>query len=381
MLHSKLHNFKFNEEDSIRYSRHLLLPQVGLQGQRKLKSAKVLCIGAGGLGSIILMYLAASGIGTIGIVDNDNVDLSNLQRQIIHSSKFLNKPKTNSAYNTLMSLNHNCYIIQHQIKLRPDNVIDILYAYDIIIDGTDNFETKYLINDACILLNKPNVYGAIFQFQGQASVFNYRGGPNYRDIYPSVPLQNQAFSCEETGVLGILPGTIGLVQATETIKIILGIGKILSKRVLLYDALKTSYSTLQIDSQTNINRKYFDSFYEDSISIPFQDCNITVDKLKRLMLSESKYLVIVDVRTKQEYCLDHIQNSISLPLNQLDNSQTIKWIYSQSQKKKVVVHCKTGQRSARALQLLNGYGVRAYQLSGGIIAWHKDNSKPLLNKQ
>lgn len=382
MLHTLFKNLALNEEDYIRYSRHLLLPQISFQGQKKLKNAKVLCIGAGGLGSIVLMYLAAVGVGTIGIVDYDNVELSNLQRQIIHSHQFLEKSKTNSAVDTLNKINPSCDIIPYNLKLASHNILEILYPYDIVIDGTDNFETKYLVNDACVILNKPNVYGAIFQFEGQVSVFNYRGGPNYRDIYPIIPSQDQVPSCAEAGVIGVLPGIIGVLQATETIKIILGIGEILSKRLLIYDALKTSFYILRIKSSININNEYLSlgkAKYFNKNMKPFNKIlpvpKITVKQLRNLIETESRPFLIIDVRTKQESLMHKIQDSICLPLNQLETSRNLKWIDSQSKNKDIILHCKTGQRSARAIHVLAQHGIYAYHLEGGIVAWERNINK------
>nr|WDA98801.1 molybdopterin biosynthesis protein [Sciadococcus taiwanensis] len=378
MAYSLFDNVELNEPEYLRYARHLSLPQIGTQGQKKIKNAKVICIGTGGLGSIALMYLAAAGLGNIAIVDYDNVDLSNLQRQLIHSEKFLERSKIESAIDTISKINPNCNIIPYNLKLTYENVLEVLYPYDIVIEGTDNFDTKYLINDACVLLNKPEVYGAIFQFQGQVSVFNYRGGPNYRDIYPIIPSPNQIPSCSEAGVIGVLPGVIGILQATETLKLILGIGEILNKKLLIYDALKASFSSLSINTKINIKQEYFYQLKVNSGSLERKkECGppeITVSQLQKLIDKRPHAFLIIDVRTKQEHLINKIPDSISLPINQLENTANINWINFQSKQKQIILHCKTGQRSAQAIQILEKYGVYAYNLEGGIIAWQQNKN-------
>jgi len=235
-----------SKEEYERYSRHIILPEVGLEGQKKLKAAKVLCIGTGGLGSPLLLYLAAAGVGRIGIVDFDVVDASNLHRQIIHGTSWVGKPKIQSAKQRILEINPNCQVDLYETRLTAANALDIFAPYDIVVDGTDNFPTRYLVNDACVLTGKPNVYGSIFRFEGQATVFNYQDGPNYRDLYPDPPPPGLVPSCAEGGVLGVLCGVIGTIQATETIKIILGQGTTLSGRLLLYDALQMKFRELKL---------------------------------------------------------------------------------------------------------------------------------------
>ena len=237
---------KLSNEEIARYSRHLILPEVGMEGQQKLKAAKVLCVGTGGLGAPLAMYLAAAGVGTIGLVDFDTVDSSNLQRQIIHSTATVGKLKVDSAEIMLKGLNPFLNVVKHNVMLTSANALDILKDYDVIADGTDNFQTRYLVNDACVLLNKPNAYGSIFRFEGQASVFGTKEGPCYRCLYPEPPPPGLVPSCAEGGVLGILPGLVGVIQATETIKLILGIGEPLIGRLLLVDALGMSFRTLKL---------------------------------------------------------------------------------------------------------------------------------------
>src|SRR3974390_223609 len=233
-------------DDLARYSRHLILPEVGMEGQRRLKAARVLCVGTGGLGSPLAFYLAAAGVGTLGLVDFDVVDASNLQRQIIHSTRDIGRKKLDSAEEKLLALNPALKVVKHETLLSSENALDILKDYDIVADGTDNFPTRYLVNDACVLLGKPNVYGSIFRFEGQATVFAYEGGPCYRCLYPEPPPPGLVPSCAEGGVLGILPGTIGLIQATEAVKLILGIGEPLVGRLLLYDALAMRFRELKL---------------------------------------------------------------------------------------------------------------------------------------
>ena len=236
MINPNLETITLNKEEIERYSRHIILPEVGLEGQKKLKAASVICVGTGGLGSPLLLYLAAAGIGNIGIVDFDIVESSNLQRQIIHGASWVGKLKIESAKNRILEINPTCQVDLYKNRLSSENAIQILKPYDVVVDGTDNFPTRYLTNDACFLLNKPNIYGSIFRFEGQTTVFNYQGGPNYRDLFPEPPPPGMVPSCAEGGVLGVLPGIIGTIQATETIKVILGSNNTLSGRLLLYNA-------------------------------------------------------------------------------------------------------------------------------------------------
>ncbi|MFS8887829.1 molybdopterin-synthase adenylyltransferase MoeB, partial [Synechococcus sp. R55.1] len=246
MLNLDTSQVSLSREEMERFSRHLILPEVGLEGQKRLKAGKVLCIGTGGLGSPLLLYLAAAGVGRIGIVDFDVVDVSNLQRQVIHGTSWVGKPKVESAKNRILEINPHCQVDVYNTALKAHNALELFANYDVIVDGTDNFPTRYLVNDACVLTGKPNVYGSIFRFEGQATVFNYEDGPNYRDLYPEPPPPGLVPSCAEGGVLGILPGIIGVIQATETVKILLGVGTTLSGRLLLYDALNMSFRELKL---------------------------------------------------------------------------------------------------------------------------------------
>ena len=268
MLNPDLSKIQLTKEEYERYSRHIILPEVGLDGQKKLKAASVLCIGTGGLGSPLLLYLAAAGIGRIGIVDFDIVDQSNLQRQIIHGQSWVGKPKIESARNRILEINPYCQVDLYETRLSSENALDIVKDYDVVVDGTDNFPTRYLVNDACVLLNKPNVYGSIFRFEGQATVFNYQEGPNYRDLYPEPPPPGMVPSCAEGGVLGVLPGIIGTIQANETIKVILGTGNTLSGRLLLYNALDMTFRELKL--RPNPVRPVIDKLidYEQFCGIP-----------------------------------------------------------------------------------------------------------------
>jgi molybdopterin/thiamine biosynthesis adenylyltransferase len=282
-----------SKEEYERYSRHIILPEVGLEGQKKLKAAKVLCIGTGGLGSPLLLYLAAAGVGRIGIVDFDVVDASNLHRQIIHGTSWVGKPKIQSAKQRILEINPNCQVDLYETRLTAANALDIFAPYDIVVDGTDNFPTRYLVNDACVLTGKPNVYGSIFRFEGQATVFNYQDGPNYRDLYPDPPPPGLVPSCAEGGVLGVLCGVIGTIQATETIKIILGQGTTLSGRLLLYDALQMKFRELKL--RPNPVRPVIDRLidYEQFCGIPQAKAVETDSPSPKLLSRNSRKLSIV----------------------------------------------------------------------------------------
>ncbi|MGH2413727.1 MAG: molybdopterin-synthase adenylyltransferase MoeB, partial [Microcystaceae cyanobacterium] len=301
MLNPNLEEIQLTKEEYQRYSRHIILPEVGLDGQKRLKGASVLCIGTGGLGSPLLLYLAAAGIGRIGIVDFDVVDHSNLQRQVIHGTSWVGKPKIESAKNRILEINPYCQVDLYNTRLSSENALDIFEPYDIIIDGTDNFPTRYLTNDACVLLNKPNVYGSIFRFEGQATVFNYQGGPNYRDLFPEPPPPGMVPSCAEGGVLGVLCGIIGTIQATEAIKIILGVETTLSGRLLLYNALDMKFRELKLrpNPERPVIEKLID--YEQFCGIPKEEPKmeipeITVQELKEILDSGADDYVLIDVR-------------------------------------------------------------------------------------
>ena len=369
-------------EEVQRYSRHLILPEVGVDGQRKLKAARVLCVGAGGLGSPAALYLGAAGIGTIGIIDFDAVDMSNLQRQILHGTPDVGRSKLQSARDRINALNPNVRVESHETALTSKNALEIFRDYDIILDGTDNFATRYLVNDACVLLNKPNAYGSIFRFEGQASVFATKGGPCYRCLYPQPPPPGLVPSCAEGGVLGVLPGVIGTIQATETIKLILGAGGTLIGRLLLYDAWGMRFRELKLrrdadcpvcgDRPTVRELIDYDQFCgiapaPAQTAAPPADFEITVLDLKRSMDSGANPYIL-DVREPQEYQICRIPGSVLIPLGQV--AGRVDEIIQGAQGRPIVVQCKMGGRSAKATQLLRDRGVdRAQNLKGGILAW------------
>lgn len=374
-----------SHEEVKRYSRHLIMPEVAMEGQKKLKAAKILLVGTGGLGSPTALYLAAAGIGTIGLVDYDVVDLTNLQRQVIHGTKDIGHPKIESAATTLADINPHVNIIKHEVPLSSDNALAIIKDYDIVIDGTDNFPTRYLVNDACVMLGKINVYGSIFRFEGQVSVFGAKDGPCYRCMFPAPPPPGLVPNCAEGGVLGILPGTIGTLQATEAIKIILGIGEPLIGRLLLYDALDMSFDTVKVRKNDQCpvcgsNPTITELIdYEDFCGVPAHDHSayergeteglkpvpaISATELhKRLNSGES--LVVIDVRDPHE-----------LDISQLDFAQHIQQntvkqhLHEIPQDIPVVVMCRTGVRSGDVVRVLENEGYEnAMNLAGGINAW------------
>ncbi|MBW4629104.1 MAG: molybdopterin-synthase adenylyltransferase MoeB [Brasilonema octagenarum HA4186-MV1] len=382
MLNPNLDEIQLTKDDYERYSRHLILPEVGLEGQKRLKAASVLCIGTGGLGSPLLLYLAAAGIGRIGIVDFDVVDTSNLQRQVIHGTSWINKPKIESAKNRILEINPYCQIDLYETRLTSENALDIVRPYDVVVDGTDNFPTRYLVNDACVLLNKPNVYGSIFRFEGQATVFNYEGGPNYRDLYPEPPPPGMVPSCAEGGVLGILPGIIGVIQATETVKIIIGKGTTLSGRLLLYDALNMKFRELKLrpNPVRPVIEKLID--YEQFCGIPqakaqedkqqMEMSEITVQELKQLLDSGTNDFVLLDVRNPHEYEIAQISGSVLIPLSEIESGSGVVKVKELLNGHRLIAHCKSGMRSAKALGILKEAGVNGTNVKGGILAWSKE---------
>jgi sulfur-carrier protein adenylyltransferase/sulfurtransferase len=388
MLNPNLDTVELTKEEYQRYSRHIILPEVGLDGQKRLKSASVLCIGTGGLGSPLLLYLAAAGIGRIGIVDFDIVDRSNLQRQIIHGTSWVGKPKIESAKHRILEINPDCQVDLYETALSAANALEILKPYDVVIDGTDNFPTRYLTNDACVLLGKPNVYGSIFRFEGQATVFNYQEGPNYRDLYPEPPPPGMVPSCAEGGVLGVLCGIIGTIQATEAIKIILGAENTLSGRLLLYNALDMKFRELKLrpNPVRPVIEKLID--YEQFCGIPQAEAaeaqqqmeipEMTVRELKQLIDSGADDYVLVDVRNPNEYEIAKIPGAVLIPLPDIENGDGIEKIEQLVNGHKLVVHCKMGGRSAKALGILKDAGIQGTNVKGGIIAWSRevDSSVP-----
>ena len=382
MLNPNLDEIQLNKQEYERYSRHLILPEVGLEGQKRLKAASVLCIGTGGLGSPLLLYLAAAGVGRIGIVDFDIVDHSNLQRQVIHGTSWVGKPKIESAKNRILEINPFCQVDLYETRVSSENAIDIATPYDIIIDGTDNFPTRYLMNDVCVLLNKPNVYGSIFRFEGQATVFNYEGGPNYRDLYPEPPPPGMVPSCAEGGVLGVLCGVVGSIQATEAIKIILGQGTTLSGRLLLYNALEMTFRQLKLrpNPVRPVIEKLID--YEQFCGIPqakaqeasqqTQIPEMTVTELKELIDSGAKDFVLLDVRNPNEYQICQIPGSVLVPLPDIEHGAGVAKVKELLNGHRLIAHCKMGGRSAKALGILKEAGIEGINVKGGITAWSEE---------
>jgi len=366
-----------SNEEILRYSRHLIMPEVGMAGQQKLKAAKVLCIGTGGLGSPLALYLTAAGVGTLGLVDFDVVDYTNLQRQIIHSTPDVGRPKLDSAEEKLRALNPYVDIRKFETSLTSANALEIFRDFDVIADGTDNFPTRYLVNDACVLTGKPNVYGSIFRFEGQASVFATKDGPCYRCLYPEPPPPGLVPSCAEGGVLGILPGLVGIIQATEVIKLILGPGEPLTGRLLMVDALAMSFRTLKLRKNPECPAcglhptitKLID--YEQFCGIPaaghqepaVSANDITPQELKR-RLDAGDDLFVLDVREPNEYQIANLGGYL-IPLGDLP-----KRVSELDSSREIVAHCKMGGRSAKAVDFLRQAGFKKVRnLAGGITAW------------
>lgn len=382
MLNPNLDEVQLTKEEYERYSRHLILPEVGLEGQKRLKAASVLCIGTGGLGSPLLLYLAAAGVGRIGIVDFDIVDSSNLQRQVIHGTSWVGKPKIQSAKDRILEINPNCQVDLYETRLSSENALAIVEPYDIVVDGTDNFPTRYLVNDACVLLNKPNVYGSIFRFEGQATVFNYEDGPNYRDLYPEPPPPGMVPSCAEGGVLGILPGIIGVIQATETVKIILGKGTTLSGRLLLYNALNMTFRELKL--RPNPERPVIDKLIdyeffcgvtqakEEEAKRQMEMQEMTVQELKQLLDSGKDDFLLLDVRNPNEYEIAKIPGAVLVPLPEIEQGPGVEKVKSLLNGHRLIAHCKMGGRSAKALGILKDVGIEGINVKGGITAWSKE---------
>jgi molybdopterin/thiamine biosynthesis adenylyltransferase/rhodanese-related sulfurtransferase len=376
-------------DDLARYSRHLILPEVGMEGQQKLKAARVLCVGTGGLGSPLAFYLAAAGIGTLGLVDFDVVDASNLQRQIIHSTRDIGRKKLDSAAEKLTALNPALNVVKHETMLTSANALEILKDYDIVADGTDNFPTRYLVNDACVLLGKPNVYGSIFRFEGQASVFATEEGPCYRCLYPEPPPPGLVPSCAEGGVLGILPGLVGVIQATEVIKLILGKGSSLIGRLLLVDALNMKFRELKLrknhecpvcgDNPTVTELIDYQNFC-GIVPETAQDANmkngipqITVKELKR-RLDAGEDVQLIDVREPYEFQIAQIGGKL-IPQNDVPNR-----LGEIDRNREVVVHCRSGARSQKIAEFLKQAGYpRVANVAGGILAW-SDEIDPKVQK-
>lgn len=373
-----------------RYSRHLIIPDVAMAGQQRLMNAKVLCVGAGGLGSPALMYLAAAGVGTLGIVEFDTVDESNLQRQIIHGQSDIGKSKAISAKEKIAEINPNVNVVVHEVRIDTDNVMEIFSQYDLIVDGTDNFATRYLVNDACVLLKKPYVWGSIYRFDGQASVFWAEYGPCYRCLYPEPPPPGMVPSCAEGGVLGVLCASIGSIQTTEAIKLITGIGEPLIGQLMIYDALEMSYRKIKVrkdpkcplcsdkPTQTELLPDYeaFCGVLSDAAEVAVKDSTISVTELKSKIDKKENFLLI-DVREPSEYEIVKIPGSLLIPKQGFLDGSALAGL---PQDKPIILHCKSGVRSAECLAILKSAGFAdATHVSGGVVAWAKqiDTSLPV----
>ena len=373
-----------------RYSRHLIIPDVAMAGQQRLMNAKVLCVGAGGLGSPALMYLAAAGVGTLGIVEFDTVDESNLQRQIIHGQSDIGKSKALSAKEKIAEINPNVNVVVHEVRLDTDNVMEIFAQYDLIVDGTDNFATRYLVNDACVLLKKPYVWGSIYRFDGQASVFWAEYGPCYRCLYPEPPPPGMVPSCAEGGVLGVLCASIGSIHTTEAIKLITGIGEPLIGQLMIYDALEMSYRKIKVrkdpkcplcsekPSQTALLPDYeaFCGVLSDAAEVAVKDSTISVSDLKTKIDKKENFLLI-DVREPSEFEIVRIPGSVLIPKQGFLDGSALAGL---PQDKPIILHCKSGVRSAECLAILKSAGFAdATHVSGGVVAWAKqiDTSLPV----
>ena len=362
-----------------RYSRHLIIPDVGKTGQRRLKNARVLCVGAGGLGSPALLYLAAAGVGTLGIIDFDVVDESNLQRQIIHGQSDLGRPKAVSAMESIREINPLVNVILHEERLDSDNAMQIFEPYDLIVDGTDNFATRYLVNDACVLLGKPYVWGSIYRFDGQASVFWAEHGPCYRCLYPEPPPPGMVPSCAEGGVLGVLCGAIGSIQVTEAIKVITGIGEPLVGRLMIYDALEMSYRTVRVRKDPEcpvcgknpsitelIDYEEFCGTVSEDAQKAAAGSTITAAELKEMLDREDR-IFLVDVREPNEYEIVSIPGAVLIPKGEFLSGTALEHL---PQDKRIVLHCKSGVRSAECLAVVKDAGFAdAVHLGGGVLAW------------
>lgn len=375
---ARARNVELTSAETTRYSRHLLLPEVGVEGQRRLKAARVLLIGTGGLGSPVSLYLAAAGVGTIGLVEFDDVDTTNLQRQVLYGERHAGKPKLDAAIERLKDLNSALKIVPHRYRLDETNIEATIKDYDVVVDGTDNFSTRYLVNDACVLLGKPNVYGAIFRFDGQASVFYAPHSPCYRCLFPAPPPAGQVPNCAEGGVLGILPAQIGSVQATETLKLLLGVGEPLVGRLLTLDALGMRFDEFKLKKddhcpvcgKTPTIKTVKESAFACEVPAKAERAEaleeMTVDELGRWR-KEGKDHVLIDVRTAEEAAICAIEGARLIPIATLEAS-----LDRIPKDRPVVIHCKSGARSARAVGQLKALGYRnAKSLTGGILAWIK----------
>jgi sulfur-carrier protein adenylyltransferase/sulfurtransferase len=370
---------QLSSDEIRRYARHVILPEVGLAGQQQIRATRVLCVGAGGLGSPLLLYLAAAGVGNLGLVDFDTVEVSNLQRQVLHRTADAGRHKAESARDRIRELNPHVQVALHPVRLTRANALEILRDYDIVVDGTDNFPTRYLTNDACVLLRKPNIYGSVFRFEGQASVFApHLGGPCYRCLYPEPPPPGAVPSCAEAGVLGVLPGIIGLVQATEVLKLALGVGRSLLNRLLLFDALEMKFKELKLrrdprcplcgDQPTLTQLIDYEQFCGGPPQPPppvNPPDEITVHDLKRALDDPASGVTVLDVREPDEYQIARIPGAQLFPLSALPQRYT-----ELDPDRAYYLHCKAGVRSMKALQFLRHHGFKHLKnIKGGILAW------------
>lgn len=371
-----------SQQQISRYSRHLILPEVGVTGQEKICNATVLCVGAGGLSSPLLLYLAAAGVGKLGIVDFDLVDESNLQRQVIHGEDWVGKPKVESAKKQINFINSSIDVVPYEVRLTSENALDIMRDYDIVVDGTDNFATRFLVNDACVLLGKPNVYGSIFRFEGQASVFDAKHGPCYRCLYPEPPPPGEVPSCAEGGVLGILPGIVGLIQATEIIKLILGKGKTLIGRLLAFNALDMKFKEFKLrkdpdcvicsDHPTIKSLIDYEEFCgsgrgEEAVERSEEGIEITAQEV-HTMLQNGRKLLLLDVREPNEFDICHIKGAKLVPQGDIKNI-----LNRFDLTEEIVTYCHRGMRSLNAAKFLREMGFnKVRSMSGGIDAWSKE---------
>ncbi|MFI6040728.1 adenylyltransferase/sulfurtransferase MoeZ [Nocardia sp. NPDC051321] len=368
---------ELTKDEVARYSRHLIIPDLGVDGQKRLKNAKVLVIGAGGLGSPALLYLAAAGVGTLGIVEFDEVDASNLQRQIIHGESDIGRPKADSARDSILEINSGIDVRLHKLRLEPENAVELFADYDLIVDGTDNFATRYLVNDAAVLAGKPYVWGSIYRFEGQVSVF-WEDAPdgrgiNYRDLYPEAPPPGMVPSCAEGGVLGVLCASIGSVMVTEAIKLLTGIGEPLLGRLMVYDALDMNYRTIKLRRDPErqpitelIDYEAFCGVVSEEGQAAAADSTVTARELKDL-LDSGKEIELIDVREPVEWDIVHIEGAKLIPKDRILSGEALSEL---PQNRPIVLHCKTGVRSAEALAALKRAGFSdATHLQGGVIAW------------
>jgi molybdopterin/thiamine biosynthesis adenylyltransferase/rhodanese-related sulfurtransferase len=378
----RLSQITLSSDDLARYSRHLLLPELKAEGQRRIKAARVLCIGAGGLGSPAALYLAAAGVGTIGLVDFDQVDISNLQRQILYGTNDVGRKKLEAARERIQDINPNTEVVAHDCRLTSQNAPDVIASYDVIIDGSDNFPTRYLSNDVCVFARKPNIYGSVFRFEGQASVFApHLGGPCYRCLFPEPPPPGAAPSCAEAGVLGVLPGLIGLVQATEALKLIVGEGEPLVGRLMLFDALKMKFREFKLrrDPECPVcgehptifrpidYERFCDAQTAGDVSEPDDVPSVSVQELKRKMDAREP-LTLIDVRESWEYDIAQIAGSRLIPLGELEER-----LAELPREGILVIQCHSGARSEQGAKLLQQAGfANVYNLEGGIEAWSRD---------